>query len=99
MPETSHFANNITRLAGMHGLTQSQLAKVLGVTPQSVSLWRSGREPATTVVMQASHIFQLAAEKLFSVEFEELMPDMAEAEHYRIVEKNIQRALSNLKGI
>jgi transcriptional regulator with XRE-family HTH domain len=99
MPTTNHFANNITRLAGMHGLTQSQLAKALGVTPQSVSLWRSGREPSTTVVMKASDVFQLAAEKLFLVEFEELMPLMAEPEHYRTVEKNIQRALSDLKGV
>ena len=66
MPTTNPFATNITRLAGMHGLTPSQLAKVLGVTPQSVSLWRSGREPSTNVAMKASHVFELPAEKLFS---------------------------------
>jgi transcriptional regulator with XRE-family HTH domain len=99
MPPPSHFADNITRLAGMHGLTQSQLAKVLGVTPQSVSLWRSGREPSTAVVMKASEVFKLPAEKLFSVEFSKLMPLMDDPEDYREVEKNIQRRLSNLKGV
>ena len=99
MRATSHFANNITRLAGMHGLTQSQLAKVLGVTPQSVSLWRSGREPSTSVIIKASEVFRLPAEKLFSVEFAELLPLMDDPEDYREVDRNIQRALSNLKGV
>jgi putative transposase len=44
---STHFGQNITRLAGMFGLTQSQLAQAVGVTPQTISLWRTGREPST----------------------------------------------------
>jgi transcriptional regulator with XRE-family HTH domain len=99
MAATTHFAENITRLAGMFGLTQSQLAKALGVTPQTVSLWRSGREPSTPVMIRSSEIFELPAERLFSAEFADLMPLMADPDRYRRVEKNIQRELRDLKSV
>jgi transcriptional regulator with XRE-family HTH domain len=99
MPATTHFAENISRLAGMYGLTQSQLAKALGVAPQTVSLWRSGRQPSTSVIVRASQIFQLPAERLFSAEFAELLPLMAEPDQYRAVEKNIHRALHGIKKV
>jgi hypothetical protein len=49
-------------------------------------------------MVRASQIFQLPAERLFSAEFAELVPLMAEPDHYRAVEKNIQRAMRNLKS-
>jgi hypothetical protein len=51
------------------------------------------------VIIKASEVFRLPAEKLFSVEFEELLPLMDDPEDYREVDRNIQRALSNLKGV
>ena len=99
MPGTNQFASNMSRLAGLHGLAQKELATVLGLTPQSVSLWRTGREPSARVVVRASEIFLLPAERIFSSEFAELMPLMCEPDHYRAVEKNIQRALRSLKSV
>ena len=41
--EPSPWADNVSRLAGMHGLSHDQLAKLLGLSPQTISTWRSGK--------------------------------------------------------
>ena len=71
---STHFGQNITRLAGMFGLTQSQFAQAVGVTPQTSSLWRTGREPSTSAMLRISELFELPASKLFTAEFADLMP-------------------------
>jgi hypothetical protein len=43
-------------------------------------------------------IFELPASKLITTEFADLMPLMAEPDHYRTVEKNLHRALHGLKS-
>jgi transcriptional regulator with XRE-family HTH domain len=98
MSTSAHFGRNIIRLTGMFGLTQSQLAQAVGVTPQTISLWTHGREPSTSVLLRISEIFELPASKLFTSEFADLMPLMADPDHYRKVEKNLHRALHGLKS-
>jgi hypothetical protein len=44
-------------------------------------------------------MFELPAAQLFSSEFADLMPLMAEPDQYRAVEKNIHRALHGLKSV
>jgi DNA-binding XRE family transcriptional regulator len=96
----THFADNITRLAGMFALTQSQLAQALGVTPQTVSLWRAGREPSTPVMIRISEIFALPTSRLFSDEFADLLPLMADPDYYRTVERKLHRAVhGGLKSV
>lgn len=99
MPASSHFGQNISRLAGMFGLTQSQLAQAVGVTPQTISLWRTGREPSTSAMLRISELFDLPASKLFTEEFADLVPLMADPDYYRTVEKNLHRALHGLTSV
>jgi transcriptional regulator with XRE-family HTH domain len=99
MSTSAHFGRNIIRLAGMFGVTQSQLAQAVGVTPQTISLWAHGREPSTSVLLRISEIFELPASKLFTTEFADLMPLMTEPDYYRTVEKNSHRALHDLKSV
>jgi transcriptional regulator with XRE-family HTH domain len=99
LPASTHFGQNISRLAGMFGLTQSQLAQAVGVTPQTISLWRTGREPSTSAMLRISELFELPASQLFTAEFADLLPLMTEPDYYRTVEKNLQRALHGLKSV
>jgi transcriptional regulator with XRE-family HTH domain len=83
----------------MFGLTQSQLAQAVGVTPQTISLWRTGREPSTSAMLRLSELFELPAPKLFTAEFADLVPLMADPDYYRRVEKKLHRALHGLKSV
>ena len=41
----NYFAENVSRMAAMHGLSLERLARLLGLSPQTISTWRAGNEP------------------------------------------------------
>lgn len=56
MISTEEFARRILRLRRERGLTQSALACRMGVTPQAVSKWETGR-----ALPDLAHVDELAA--------------------------------------
>jgi transcriptional regulator with XRE-family HTH domain len=98
----SRFADNVSRLAGMHGLSLEQLARLLGLTAQTISLWRSGkRRPSGDALLAVGDLFGIDPVALSHHTFSELMPLLAQPEQYERVEARIAGAKSmrNLKAV
>lgn len=88
------FGQNLIRLIGMHGLTSSAAARVLGISSQTVSSWVRGHSnPSTSVVMQVSMFFEIPADRLFAAPFYDLLDVLADRDRYRRVEEKIQERL------
>jgi hypothetical protein len=50
-------------------------------------------------MLRLSELFELPAPKLFTAEFADLVPLMADPDYYRRVEKKLHRALHGLKSV
>lgn len=62
--------DNLAKLAGMYGLPLSDLAKVLGVSPQSVAAWKNGRSlPGTPALIRIGEVFEVDSLALGSPTF------------------------------
>ena len=91
--EPSPWADNVSRLAGMHGLSHDQLAKLLGLSPQTISTWRSGkRRPSGDAFMAVGSFFEIDPVQLNQRSFEELLSWVANADRFKAVEAKIKRA-------
>jgi transcriptional regulator with XRE-family HTH domain len=91
--EPGPWADNVSRLAGMHGLSHDQLAKLLGMSPQTISTWRSGkRRPSGDAFMAVGQFFDIDPVALNQQSFEELLSWVANADRFKAVEAKIKRA-------
>lgn len=62
---TMNIGYNIRRLRSEKGLTQEQLASLLGVTSAAVSKWESGQSlPDITMVMPLARVFEVTTDEL-----------------------------------
>ena len=63
--ETTHVGENLKRLAGMHDLSQDQLAALLGLSRQGVNNIMKGRSnPSMTTVFSAARFFGITTDEL-----------------------------------
>lgn len=93
------FADNLYRLAGLHGLNDIGLSKVLGVTPSAVSSWRHGRrEPGGGTVLAISEVFEVPPH-LLTGEFETLLPLVADPRRFKRTEKRIHARKRGLESV
>lgn len=62
-------ADRIKSLRENHNITQSELAKHLGITRSSVNAWEMGISvPSTQYVVELAHIFKVSTDYLLGVE-------------------------------
>lgn len=74
------FGNFLCMLREKNGMTQSELANKLGVTPAAVSKWENGSsKPRVEILFQVAHLFGVRAEELMSGQYipeEKLDPEI-----------------------
>ena len=62
-------ADRIKRLREQYGITQSELAKQLGITRSSVNAWEMGiSTPSTQYIIELASIFDVSTDFLLGVE-------------------------------
>ena len=62
-------ADRIKRLREQYGITQSELAKQLGITRSSVNAWEMGiSSPSTQYIVELASIFDVSTDFLLGVE-------------------------------
>lgn len=68
-----HFKNKLSKIRQEAGLTQTQLAKALGVAQSTVNSWESGqRVPSVKSSQKISEFFNLPLEEIFAPYTEEV---------------------------
>ena len=83
------FARNLRALAGLHDLTGTDLAAILGLSRPAVSdLMRGRRQPSLPTLLMIREIFGIGSD-LASDPLEELLPTFADPERFRAAENEI----------
>ncbi|MBQ9899167.1 MAG: helix-turn-helix domain-containing protein [Ruminococcus sp.] len=73
------FSENLSRARREKGLTQSQLASQLSVTPQAVSKWEKGSYPDSELLPEISRILGVSLDVLFGLRDEDPKADLTHA--------------------
>ena len=86
-----NFASNFDRLLGIHRLTAEQASKLLGISPTTLSYWRTGqRDPNLTSLQRVAEFFEVDPMKLlgqWTGSF--IQEELADAERWQRVEDKI----------
>jgi len=86
-----YWADNVSRLAGMHGLNSEQLAQYVGLTPQTISMWRSGkRRPSTDALLAVGRFFEIDALGFATHPFKEHLRAVGDPKRFESVEQKIR---------
>jgi len=70
------FSKNLTKYRKRCGLTQSQLAEKLSVTPQAVSKWENGSLPDSEFLPRIAFVLGISLDVLFGLAQEQEEPDL-----------------------
>lgn len=73
---TASFSKNLAKFRKRCGMTQSQLAAKLSVTPQAVSKWENGSLPDTEFLPAIASALGVSLDLLFGLRSEREMPDL-----------------------
>ena len=93
--EMSRFADNLSRMAGMHAISHDHLAKLLGLSPQTISMWRAGKRSASAEALLAvGGFFEIDPVALSNDDFAELLPLLAQPERFNRIEAKIKRGIT-----
>jgi len=99
MTPSDHFADNLKRLAGMHGLPLRDVAMLIGASESVVNKWHSGdRNPSFTYALKVGDLFEVDPGKLARLSFDELLEHDLTAEQYRKAEETIERLKREWEG-
>lgn len=99
LTQGQRFAGNLIRLAGLHGLNDIGLGKVLGVSPAAISTWRHGRrEPGGSTVIAISEVFEIPPH-LLTGDFEQILPLVSDPERFSRTEKRVKAAQTQLQAV
>ncbi len=74
----SVFSQKLAAFRKRCGMTQSQLAAKLNVTPQAVSKWENGSLPDSEFLPKLAEILGVSIDSLFGVKHEQELPDLEE---------------------
>jgi transcriptional regulator with XRE-family HTH domain len=89
----NYFAENVSRMAAMHGLSLERLARLLGLSPQTISMWRAGKRTASGgALMAVGTFFEIDPVALTRHSFDQVLPLMADPDRYRRIEARITGA-------
>jgi transcriptional regulator with XRE-family HTH domain len=85
------FGENLRRLFGLHDLRASEGARLIGVSPQSVSEWMRGRRrPSLRTLFDLASFLEVPAERLLRAPFGELLEqELSDQARFARVEKKI----------
>lgn len=68
------FGENLRRLLGLHDLRGREAARLIGVSPQSLSEWMRGhRHPNLQMLLRVSSFLEIAGERLLQADFRDLL--------------------------
>jgi transcriptional regulator with XRE-family HTH domain len=68
------FGENLRRLLGLHDLRGREAARLIGVSPQSLSEWMRGhRQPNLQMLLRVSSFLEINGERLLRAPFRELL--------------------------
>lgn len=95
--EPGQFADAVTRLAGLHALSYIEFADLIGLTSQTISLWRGGREPSVAALSAIASFFEIDSLKMATTPFEELLPTLADRARFKRVETKIAKSRAQLR--
>ena len=68
------FGENLRRLLGLHDLRGREAARLIGVSPQSLSEWMRGhRQPNLQMLLRVASFLEINGERLVRTPFRELL--------------------------
>ena len=103
MSQVEHFADNVSRLFGLHKLTRSEIEKALPikVSYSTLSKWEAGtRTPSFAKALEVGAFFGIAADRLATAEFEDLLAhELADPRRFQAVEVKIRAVRRGLRSV
>lgn len=87
------FADNLTRLMGLHGLSSTFTASLVGVAPASFSAWLNGRaSPSLHSVIVLAELFRVPTDRLLATPFVDLLDhELSDRQRFLDVEATIKQ--------
>jgi transcriptional regulator with XRE-family HTH domain len=100
MGANDHFADNLRRLAGLHGVTMKQVAMAIDATESTLNKWSSGdRSPSFNSALLVGELFGVDPGRLARAPFEDLLEhELADAERYRRAEETLEELKREWSG-
>ena len=86
------FGENLRRLLGLHDLRAREAARMIGVSPQSLSEWMRGhRQPNLQMLLRVSSFLDINGDRLVRAPFRELLArEIADPRRFDRVEAKIR---------
>jgi transcriptional regulator with XRE-family HTH domain len=86
------FGENLRRLLGLHDLRGREAARMIGVSPQSLSEWMRGRrQPNLQMLLRVASFLEINGERLLRAPFRELLGrEVADRARFDQVEAKIR---------
>jgi transcriptional regulator with XRE-family HTH domain len=93
------FGENLRRLLGLHDLRGRDAARLIGVSPQSLSEWMRGRrQPNLQMLLRVSSFLEIGSERLLRAPFRELLVrEVADRRRFDQVEAKIRSQRSRAR--
>jgi transcriptional regulator with XRE-family HTH domain len=91
----TYLDTNLTRLFGLHALSNRDAAKLLGASPQAISAWTVGnRMPSAEYLLAIGRIFEVNPTALLDLEPHQLVESLADPQRFRRVEQRIREEVA-----
>ena len=86
------FGQNLRRLLGLHDLRAREAARLIGVSPQSLSEWTRGhRRPNLQMLLRVASFLEISGDRLVQAQFRELLVrEVADRARFELVEAKIR---------
>ena len=96
-----HFADNVTRILGLHDLSARRAGELVDVSAQTLSEWKyRKREPSLGILLRLAEFFEISADRLVNAPFQELLAhEIADAARFDRVEQKIKGHRRMLKAV
>ncbi len=93
------FGENLRRLLGLHDLRAREAARMIGVSPQSLSEWMRGhRQPNLQMLLRVASFHDINGERLVRAPFRELLErEVADQRRFDRVETKLRRQRQRAK--
>lgn len=93
------FGENLRRLLGLHDLRAREAARMIGVSPQSLSEWMRGhRQPNLQMLLRVASFLEINGERLVRAPFRELLErEVADQRRFDRVETKLRRQRQRAK--
>jgi transcriptional regulator with XRE-family HTH domain len=86
------FVDNLPRLMGLHGLSSTFTATLVGVAPASLSAWLNGRaSPSLHSAIALAELFRVPTDRLLATPFVDLLEhELSDRQRFLKVEATIK---------